>query len=245
MSQYVLTGPLPLAPGKTSPFFEFSSYGEPQMFLRAVALWTDNTPPPRPDPIFQLRAPGGIFTDVRADGTAVVVTGEEEQSGTATCVPEDGGIFLVTVVIDGGIFAPVNPWHIRIVNNAGRDLRFVTVSAVNEPATRQPWIVIGDPPTDIAPASATMDFDEPSDGEYLKVSNWGTGDLTLLDEIGQPVGGGDSPFVLVHRPAVVVPHGVDHMIIRCDAAGVATDVAFRFESNDDRVEHGLINIRVG
>lgn len=90
-----------------------------------------------------------------------------------------------------------------------------------------------------------MAFDEPSDGEFLRVSNWGTKELELLDEIGKPLGGPDSPLVLVHRPSVVALHGVDHMIIRCDSVGLATDNQFRFASNDERDNHGLINFRVG
>ncbi len=238
-----LTGPMPVPPGKKSPFFPFSPDGERLMFLRAVALWTDNTPLPGAEPVFQLRAPGGIFTDVKPDGKPVDITGD--MTGKATCVAEGKGIFLVSVSITS-LFAPASPWHIRIENTADRELRFVTVSSTNEPATRQPWIVIGDPPRGIAPTSAAeMTFNQPSDGEFLKVSNWGTGELTLLHDVGETLGDAvDSPLVLAHRPKVVAPHGVDHMIIRCTEVGFDGEIAFRFASTDERPDHGLIKIHV-
>lgn len=244
MIAYTLDGPLKLAPNKTSSILTLSPSGQDVMFLRAIALWTDNTAFRGATPTFQVRAPGGIFTDVEADGQEVAVTGEEDMFGRATCLPQgDDDIFLLTVTIDS-LFLGAN-WHVRIINNASQELRFVTVGAVNGPATEQPWIIIGEPPTDIAPAgAATFTFDETDDEKYVRVSNWGTGHVQLLDEIGKPIGGDDSPLVLVKRPDTVRPHGVDHMIIRCDAVGVAADLPFRFKSNDKRDDHGLINVRV-
>lgn len=240
------TKPLPLTPGQTGPLFEFFvKVGAEEMFLRVIALWTDNTALEGAAPTFQLKAPGGIITSVNAGAGDVDLPGEGGLAGTADCQRLQGDIYLVTIA-DINEDVTGRKWQLRIRNNADQALNFVWVSSDKERDTRQPWMVLGDPPDAPGLAGpARLSLAGASRGEFFTVRNWGTAPLEIRDAVNEPIGGPQSPAILVSRPAQIAPHGVDHMVIRCEPVDVPAEFPHTFDSNDPEPTHKTLRIEVG
>ncbi|GHF60646.1 hypothetical protein [Streptomyces thermodiastaticus] len=228
--------PLALAPGQTGPLVEFDMPIEPiPMFLRFVALWTDNTPLGDADPRFGIKLGEGLITTVAADGTEVGIPGPKG-GGSASCRRLSDGLYLLTVV---NHTESKPTWQLRIRNTADQTLRFVWVNSNVKSDTLQPWMAL-DQPLSIVGRS------RPDVGRgrvgFVTVRNWGTGTLTIDDSLGSPIGGQDSPVVLVHRPAEIAPHGVDHLAFDCGEVRSRMVLQHTFATNDDRTDHAALEI---
>ncbi|MFJ5774575.1 hypothetical protein [Streptomyces sp. NPDC093094] len=221
--------PLTLMPGETGPLIKFDVPIEPvPMFLRFIALWTDNTPLGRDAPTFGIKLGEGLITTVAADGTEVGIPGPKE-GGTASCrrLPDD--IYLLTVVNHS---ESSTTWKLRIKNRADETLRFVWVNSNITDDTFQPWMALDD----------QLSIISGSPGGFAAVRNWGPGTLTIEDSPGTPVGGQESPVVLVHRPAEIAPHGVDHLAFTCGNVFNRMNLEHTFKTNDDKADHATLRI---
>ncbi len=231
--------PLDLVPQQTGKLAVFSvGSGAESVFLRVIALWTDNTALENgAAPTFQLQAPGGIITPVSVETENVELSGEGGTAGIVNCQRFDDEIYLVTVSdINEDVVGPSRNWRLRIRNNAAKALRFVWVSSDRERDTRQPWIVLGEGPS-VGPAEVLLSH--PSPGEFFTVRNWGTESLEIRDPLNSPIGGPQSPVVLEHCPAQIAPHGVDHIVIRRGPTAVpsAVHLSHTFQTNDEHPRH--------
>jgi hypothetical protein len=221
--------PLTLAPGRTGPLVEFEVPVEPvPMFLRFVALWTDNTPLEGAAPAFGVKLGDGLITPVAADGTEVGIPGPKD-GGTASCRRLPADIYLLTVV---NHTESSTTWKLRITNQADRALRFVWVSSNVKDDTFQPWMAL----------DGHLSITGGGPVGFVAVRNWGTGTLSVEDGPGTPVGGQDSPVVLVHRPAEIAPHGVDHLAFSCGDVLSRRTLQHSFRTNDDRTDHTTLEI---
>ncbi|MFJ6558233.1 hypothetical protein ACIQNT_39365 [Streptomyces luteogriseus] len=221
--------PLTLVPGQTSPLIEFDVPIEPvPMFLRVIATWTDNTPLRGAAPTFGIKLGEGRITNVAADGPEAGIPGPEG-GGTASCrsLPDD--IYLLTVINHS---ESESTWKLRIKNRADETLRFVWVNSNNSEDTLQPWMTLDD----------QLSISGRSRAGFVVVRNSGTGTLTIDDSPGTPVGGQDSPVVLVHRPAEVAPHGVDHLAFSCGDVLSRRELEHTFRTNDDKVDRATLRI---
>lgn len=221
--------PLTLAPGATGPLVDFDVPIEPvPMFLRCIALWTDNTPPNDAPPTFGIKLGEGLITAVAADDTEVVIPGVKG-GGTARCrrLPDD--LYLLTVI---NHTESRTTWKLRIKNKADKTLRFVWVNSNITDDTFQPWMALDD----------QLSIVSRSPIAFVTVRNLGTGTLTIEDEPGTPVGGRDSPVVLTHRPTEIGPHGVDHLVFRCGDVFSRTELRHTFTTNDKKADHTTLRI---
>ncbi|MGG7569212.1 hypothetical protein [Streptomyces sirii] len=172
--------PLTLVPGETGPLIEFDVPIEPvPMFLRFIALWTDNTPLEGAAPTFGIKLGEGLITPVAADDTEVGIPGPKE-GGTASCRRLPGDIYLLTVINHS---ESSTTWKLRIKNRADQTLRFVWVNSNITDDTFQPWMALDD----------QLSITGRSPVSFAVVRNWGPGTLTIEDSPGTPVGGQDSP----------------------------------------------------
>ncbi|MGW7647118.1 hypothetical protein [Streptomyces bobili] len=222
--------PLTLVPGQTGPLIEFDVPIEQQpMFLRVIALWTDNTPLRGAAPTFEIKlGERGRITAVAADDTQVSIPGPEE-GGTASCRPLPDGIYLLTVINHS---ESRTTWKLRITNNADQTLRFVWVNSNITDDTFQPWMALDD----------QLSITSRSPVSFVVARNWGPGTLTIEDSPGTPVGGQDSPVVLLHRPAEIAPHGVDHLAFSCGDVLSRRELEHTFKTNDDKADHTTLRI---
>ncbi|WP_030855180.1 hypothetical protein [Streptomyces sp. NRRL S-475] len=221
--------PLTLMPGQTGPLIEFDVPIEPvPMFLRFIALWTDNTPLKGAPPVFGIKLGEGLITQVAADDTEVGIPGPQE-GGTASCrrLPDD--IYLLTVTNHS---ESSTTWKLRIKNRANQTLRFVWVNSNITDDTFQPWMALDD----------QLSITGRGPVSFAAVRNWGPGTLTIDDSPGTPVGGQESPVVLVHRPAEIAPHGVDHLAFRCGDVLSRRELEHTFRTNDDKVDRATLRI---
>jgi hypothetical protein len=221
--------PLTLAPGGTGPLTEFDVPIEPvPMFLRFIALWTDNTPLKGAAPTFGIKMGEGLITTVAADGTEVGIPGPKG-GGTASCrrLPDD--LYLLTVVNHS---ESDTTWRLRIKNRADQTLRFVWVSSNVIDDTFQPWMAL----------DGGLSITSRSPAGFVVVRNWGPGTLTIEDSPGTPVGGQDSPVVLLHRPMEIAPHGVDHLVFTCGEVASRRNLAHTFTTNDDKADHATLRV---
>ena len=226
--------PLELVPLRTGPLQEFFvKIGSEEMFLRVIALWTDNTALGGAAPTFQLKAPGGIITSVNAGAGDVEIPGEGGRAATANCERLQGDVFLVTIANINEDVTNRN-WQLRIKNNADQTLRFVWISADRERRTRQPWLVL--------PSSLSLAGSTPI--HFIPVRNWGTAPVTIDDAPDTLIGGRGSPVTLVSRPVQVAPHGVDHIVVRCAPVAVPQELRHTFTSNDPDSTHATLPIRI-
>ncbi|MCX4966923.1 hypothetical protein OHA98_19225 [Streptomyces sp. NBC_00654] len=221
--------PLTLAPGQTGPLVDFEVPIEPvPMFLRVIALWTDNTPLNGAAPTFGIKLGQGLITTVDADGTEVGIPGPKG-GGTASCQPLHDDIYLLTVV---NHTESRTSWQLRIKNKADRTLRFTWVNSNIKDDTFQPWMALED----------QLSITGASPVGFVVVRNQGTGTLTIDDSPGTPVGGQDSPVVLVHRPAEIAPHGVDHLAFSCGEILSRRNLEHTFRTNDEKSAHTTLQI---
>ncbi|MEV5349979.1 hypothetical protein ACIG54_37080 [Streptomyces achromogenes] len=221
--------PLTLAPGQTGPLVDFEVPIEPvPMFLRFIALWTDNTPLNGAAPTFGIKLGEGLITTVAANDTEVVIPGPKE-GGTARCRRLNDDLYLLTVV---NHTESRTSWQLRIKNKADRTLRFVWVNSNVKDDTFQPWMAVDD----------QLTITSRSPVGFVVVRNWGTGTLTIDDSPGTPVGGQNSPVVLVHRPAEIAPHGVDHLAFSCGDVRSRMNLEHTFRTNDDKTAHTTLQI---
>lgn len=221
--------PLTLVPGETGPLIEFDVPIEPvPMFLRVIALWTDNTPLEGAAPTFGIKLGEGLITAVAADDTEVRIPGPKE-GGTASCRRLPGDRYLLTVINHS---ESRTTWKLRIKNRADQTLRFVWVNSNITDDTFQPWMALDD----------QLSITGRSPVSFVVVRNQGTGSLTIEDSPGTPVGGQDSPVVLVHRPVEVATHGVDHLAFACGDVLSRRELEHTFKTNDDKADHTTLRI---
>lgn len=128
-------------------------------------------------------------------------------------------------------------------NNADETLRFVCVSSHKERNTLQPWMTLGNRQNDES-GPARLSFVGPSLGQFITVRNWGTAPVTINDTPGTPIGGQQSPVILVSRPSEIAPHGVDHISFRCEQVDVQAEFPHTFDSNDKEPMHTALRIVV-
>jgi hypothetical protein len=221
--------PLTLVPGQTGPLIKFHVPIEPvPMFLRFIALWTDNTPLERAAPTFGIKLGEGVITPVAADGTEVVIPGPKK-GGTALCRRLLRDIYLLMVINHS---ESATTWKLRIKNTADETLRFVWVNSNNNDDTFQPWMALDD----------QLSISAGSRVSFVVVRNWGTGPLTIEDRPGTPIGAPDSPVVLVHCPAEIAPHGVDHMAFSCGDVPSRRELKHTFMASDEKADHTTLRI---
>ncbi|CAL9356422.1 hypothetical protein SUDANB145_00572 [Streptomyces sp. enrichment culture] len=221
--------PLTLEPGETGPLVDFKVPIEPMpMFLRFIALWTDNTPLNGDPPTFGIKLGEGLITTVAADDTEVSVPGPKG-GGEATCRRLENDLYLLKVV---NRTESSTTWKLRIKNRASRTLRFVWVNSNVIDDTFQPWMALDSPLSIISRSSSG----------FVVVRNLGPGTLTIDDSPETPVGGQDSPVVLVHRPAEIAPHGVDHLVFSCGDVLSRMNLQHAFRTNDDNAAHTTLRI---
>lgn len=221
--------PLTLEPGETGPLVDFEVPIEPvPMFLRFIALWTDNTPLSGAPPTFGIKLGEGLITTVAADDTEVDIPGPKE-GGKVRCQRLEDDLYLLTVV---NRTESRTTWQLRIKNKADRTLRFVWVNSNVVDDTFQPWMAL----------DGQLSILGRSLAGFVVVRNWGTGTLTIDDSPGTQVGGQDSPVVLVHRPAEIAPHGVDHLVFSCGDVLSRTNLQHTFRTNDDKAAHTTLQI---
>lgn len=233
--------PLALASGKTSELFRFEVFPQfGQMFIRVIALWTDNTALGGPAPTIQLKSADGVITSVKADVGEVEIPNQDGLAGVASCQGLPGDTYLVTL---GEMSDSSEPWSLRIKNNADKTLRFAWVSAPEEQNTLRPWLALGSGERD-ASGVAQFSVTARTVDQFMPVRNWGTATATLEDVVGLPLGGQQSPVVLSSRPDSIAPHGVDHIGLRCEQAGSQAEFSHVFSSNDLDPAHTTLRLTV-
>ncbi|MFG1953477.1 hypothetical protein [Micromonospora sp. NPDC048830] len=232
--------PLALAPGKTGPLCAFFvPIQVERTFLRLIALWTDNAALEGAAPTIQIKANDGVITSVKADAGDVDIPTTDDVAGTANCRRLPGDVYLVTIA---NLPGRDTHWQLRVRNNADRDLRFVWVSSHEEEATLQPWMAVGDQRDETGRRVVSL-VGRRTD-QFVAVRNLGTRPLEIRDMLDTPVGGQDSPVRLVSRPAVVAPHGVDHIVLRCEEIDAPLDLSHTFDANDEEPTHRTLRITV-
>ncbi len=236
------TEPLALATGQTSPLFSvFVPVGREESFIRAVALGADNTTPPASAATFQLKSGSGIITSVEPGGPQVAIPGAPGMvAGRASCELLPDGVYLVSIT---EIDKDAGDWRLRVRNNSGETLRFACVSSHKEPNTRQPWMAVSNGRRDDQ-GRAVLSVVGLTPEQFVEVSNWGTAPLHVNDEPGSPLGGQNSPVVLVSRPSGVAPYGVDHMVVRCGQVDVEMELSHTFGSDDERPDHSTLELAI-
>ncbi|MEE1752734.1 hypothetical protein [Streptomyces sp. SP18CS02] len=122
--------------------------------------------------------------------------------GTASWTREPRDVFLVRLNIGR---SADRPWHVRITNNAPKELSFVWVVSDLEEDTLQPRISMQRSHGRIAPAGAPM-----ADIE-VRVGNVGPGTLRLTNTAGTDMGRG---FTLDEVTPTIPPNGCGHLVIK-------------------------------
>ena len=229
------SGPVSVVAGASTPVFEFFvAEGVEQTFLRFVALFRDNEPLGGNEPTFQIRADRGEMSAVTSTSGDVAVKDGQTVLGSVRCERLAADMFLLTIVTPPG---SARPWRIRIRNNDPEPLRFLGFSSQHEEQTIQPWLALG------TPGLSVVTTESGSVSREIAIRNLGTGPLTLSDGPG-PIGGADSPVVLVSRPDRVDPHHVDTLTLSIGHVFSRREIAHRLRSNDPADTHGRLSIVV-
>ncbi len=232
--------PLEVPGGQTGPLVElFVPVEAKEVYLRVIALWRDNVPLVGAAPTFHLKSGrDGEITAFTADGQEVVVPDDEGKAAAqVTCRRLPADTYLISI---SDISEDAGPWQLRISNNDSETLRFAWVSADDERDTLQPWMVLE--PTGIDPGDGMLTLLRDESERVLLVRNRGTAPLLIKDEPGTPLGG--SPVVLVNRPALIAPHDVDRLTVKCGEVSFHDVFEHVFESNDPDPAHNTLRFQI-
>jgi hypothetical protein len=235
------SGPVTVDSQESSPLFKFEVPVEAQTtFLRVIALWRDNEVLGGKAPTFEIKAGGGVFASVGPNSDPVSILDRERTSvGSVLCrrLPDD--IFLLTI---SDLVENTAGWMIRITNDDAESLRFLGFSSHHEEETLQPWMVLGDPNPLID--RDLLKFVGGSPRRDIPIRNWGTAPLTIRETLGTPLGGEDSPVVLIERPDTVAPHRVDHLTIEAGESTFTRELPHLLLCNDRVDAHRQLLIHV-
>ncbi|MER7112091.1 hypothetical protein [Streptomyces sp. NPDC000229] len=199
-----VSGPLRLPPGVTGDQVAFHVGAQASaMFLRLIAVGPDCAPPGEVAPTIELRAGVGEFAVVPRSPEAVPIHDETLfEVATAAWSREPRDVFLVQLDISK---SADRPWHVRITNNAPRELSFVWVASDLEEDTLQPRISMQRSHGRTAPAGAPMQDIK------VDIGNVGPGTLNLTNVAGTDMGGG---FTLDEVTPTIPPNGCGHLVIK-------------------------------
>jgi hypothetical protein len=171
------------------------------VFLRFIALSRDNQPSVHEAPEFAIGVLGQEPSLVTSTSQDVVIRDPDGNAvGSASCVPLDDDIFLITI----SKLVNVDGWSIEIRNHDSQLLSFQGFRSSSAKATLQPRMKLAE--TEITLGS--------SDVREIEVRNLGTSDLSFTDLVGRPVPGA-SDVILDSRPESLKPHGVGKLTFRC------------------------------
>ncbi|MFF3731035.1 hypothetical protein ACFYXM_12110 [Streptomyces sp. NPDC002476] len=197
-------GPLRLASDATSDPMAFHVGVQASgMFLRLIAVGPDCAPPGEAAPTIELRTELGEFAVVPRSPEEISIHDETLfEVGTASCSRQPRDVFLVKL----DIFKSADrPWHVRITNNAPKELSFVWVVSDLEEDTLQPRISMERSHERRAPSGAPMaDI-------RVDIGNVGPGPLNLTNAAGTDMGVG---FTLDEVTPTIPPNACGHLVIK-------------------------------
>ncbi|MFD3659954.1 hypothetical protein ACFWVF_05010 [Streptomyces sp. NPDC058659] len=236
-------GPLRLAAGPppSAPVAFKVGAAKTGVFLCVIASGRNCEPPGEADPTIELRVGVGKFATVPRNPETVTIQDDSlTPVGTACWTPEPRDMFLVRLDITK---PSALPWHVRLTNNADKELSFVWVVSDLEEDTHQPRLLMPRSHTRLQVQGV------PPDDIVVNVANVGTGDLIIDTAAGADLGDG---FLLDEVTPTVPPNGCGHLTIKVppiefipfDAGHTHRFTDFTLEANTRDEEERTLHLSV-